>query len=128
MFATYMEEASRLASDMCMARSRPSSTLAKGTSSSKRRAKMGMPGRKLELAARPSLAHFSGKRSAEATLSSAAEALRWFALPLDLKSTRIMPNGSRAKPTRPIIIPKVYGRGAKRVDEDDNELSEDDVN
>lgn len=52
MFAAQVEEANQLASDMCMARSRPSSKLAKGTSSSQKQTKMGMPVKKFELVAR----------------------------------------------------------------------------
>lgn len=48
-------------------------------------------------------------KSGKLNLPKAVEALRWFSLPADLKSTRsITSKASRAGPFRPVIIPKVY--------------------
>lgn len=43
--------------------------------------------------------------------------MRWFALPLDLKTSRNLTKRSRATSTRPVIIPKVYEDGGKEMDE-----------
>lgn len=56
------------------------------------------------------------KTPTKSKLSSSAEALRWFALPVDMKSTRNLAKVSR--PTRPVIIPKVYAHGGGKVEED----------
>lgn len=115
MFKGHMLDADRLASHMCMARSRPSSTPTRDRS--KKPMRIRLPGKKLEVSSRPSFANFRASKAGNTTLNSAAEALRWFALPLDLKTSRNLTKRSRATSTRPVIIPKVYEDGGKEMDE-----------